>query len=454
MIWTSSHCSSFVYFWGFDIRVMLSVYCEKNSKRLDYVLEFIFSDILGMPFKKVSYNEFINIPGPALHYASERINDSCRIPSSGLLFETGIKYFKPRIDIWNDIPVLFPDNPGEEIPFDLFSAVFYLISRYEEYMPFKSDKFGRFSAKSSLAYKHNFLHLPIVDKWVFQLSEILRNKYKGIEFTQRSFSSIHTIDIDQAWAFKHKGILRSAAATLRDIFTGDFRELHNRAKVLTGKNEDPYFTYPYLRNMESLYGISNIYFFLAGDYGKYDINISTGKKAFRNLIKEISGKAYTGIHPSVRSNYDPGRILKEKKRLEQITGYQITKSRQHYLVVKFPGTFENLIKYGINEDYSLGYHDGYGFRAGTCTPFKFYNIVREKITDLKLIPFQIMDVTMNNYLNLTPDNAIFECKRLIEETKKVQGTFVSLWHNETLHDQGIWKGWRKVYEHMLKNIYD
>jgi len=29
-----------------------------------------------------------------------------------------------------------------DYPFDIFSAVFYLLSRYEEYLPYKKDMYG------------------------------------------------------------------------------------------------------------------------------------------------------------------------------------------------------------------------------------------------------------------------------------------------------------------------
>jgi len=36
----------------------------------------------------------------------------------------------------------------------------------------------------------------------------------------------------------------------------------------------------------------------------------------------------------------------------------------------------------------------------------------------------------------------------MNEVKKVGGTFVSIWHNETVNDLGEWKGYRDVFEKM------
>ena len=43
-----------------------------------------------------------------------------------------------------------------------------------------------------------------------------------------------------------------------------------------------------------------------------------------------------------------------------------------------------------------------------------------------------------------------EIKNIINQVKSVNGTFISLWHNESLSDQKRWKGWRRVYEEMIK----
>ena len=73
---------------------------------------------------------------------------------------------------------------------------------------------------------------------------------------------------------------------------------------------------------------------------------------------------------------------------------RVTKSRQHFLAFELPTTYLKLIQSGILEDYSMGYASHLGFRAGICSPFRFYNLLEEKETDLVVYPFQVMDVTL------------------------------------------------------------
>jgi hypothetical protein len=94
----------------------------------------------------------------------------------------------------------------------------------------------------------------------------------------------------------------------------------------------------------------------------------------------------------------------------------------------------------------MGFASLAGFRAGTCTPYPFFDLSRNQCTELIIHPFQVMDVTLKNYLHLNPEKAGKLVEGLMLEVKKVNGTFVSLWHNESLKDSGQWLGWRKVFE--------
>ena len=128
----------------------------------------------------------------------------------------------------------------------------------------------------------------------------------------------------------------------------------------------------------------------------------------------------------------------------------MTKSRQHFLMLRFPETYRNLIANGISEDYTMGYADEVGFRASLCTPFYFYDLQKEEKTNLRIHPFAVMDATMNLYLKIKPAVALDYVRQLIDETKKVTGTFILLWHNESLSEVATWKGWKNVYEELIK----
>ena len=139
----------------------------------------------------------------------------------------------------------------------------------------------------------------------------------------------------------------------------------------------------------------------------------------------------------------------EMKRFEAILGIRTEISRQHYLIVSMPKTYKRMASLGISSDYSMGYASMTGFRAGTSLPFKFFDVQDNKEYPLMIHPFVVMDVTLKHYLHLNPDEASAQINFLIRQIKEVKGVFTSLWHNESLSEYGIWKGWRKVFEDMV-----
>jgi hypothetical protein len=96
----------------------------------------------------------------------------------------------------------------------------------------------------------------------------------------------------------------------------------------------------------------------------------------------------------------------------------------------------------------MGYAEQPGFRAGTSLPFHWYDLSEERSTELLIHPFACMDTTLNKYMGLSPEEALNKLRRIIDNTFEHRGHFISLWHNETLSEKGIWKGWRKVYVEM------
>lgn len=433
---------------------MILIYSPKDSARLNFILKFIFFDIQGVEFSLTkSKEEFISYTGVKVNYSDEKIDQVVQIIPSGLLFELDIIQKKIQVDEWDNLKIFFKTSDSTDIPFDIFSASFYLISRYEEYLPFSADQHGRFEANQSLAFKGGFLYDPIVDLWACKLAKVLKQKFPDFKTCERQFKYISTIDIDNAYAYLYKGTVRTIGAAMRDLFKMDFDENIKRFQALNGE-KDPFDTYGYLDSLHKKYGINPFWFFLVGNYNTYDKNLPLDNAAFQDLIKNISKQAEIGIHPSYESNNDFEQLKKEFEYLSGIIERPITKSRQHYLKLLFTETYQNLLKLGIKEDYTLGYATDVGFRAGTCTPFNFYDLYNEKETDLKIFPFQVMDTTLNQYLKLDVDQAIEKITEIIQKVKDVKGTFISLWHNESLSDHGYWKGWEPVYKKMLEIVFD
>lgn len=436
---------------------MILFYSEEITGRMEYIARVIFKHILKMNVEFTTNSiEFKKHGGAKLNYSPGKFNDEIYIKPHGLLNSgklTSIRY-QP---VWfKNEKYFFKSSEDSDLPFDIFAASFYLVSRYEEYIDEERDNFNRYQPENSILYKYNLLKKPIVNIWAKLLATLLSKKYPKLVFPKNKFHFISTIDIDNAWAYKNKGFLRSSAALTKDLFTGHPEAVKQRFKVLSGKEKDPYDTYEFADSVFKGNEEKIKFFFLLGDYAKYDKNISVSKKAFQNIIKSTATKYEVGLHPSFRSGKKGGlkKIKKEKERLEYILNTKINCSRQHYLILELPKTYQRLIKAGITHDYTMGYASQTGFRAGICTPYPFYDLKKEEETKLTIIPFQVMDVTLKQYMKLEPEKAMEEIKSIMEEVKNVDGTFVSIWHNETINDANAWKGYQKVFIEMNKLGFD
>ncbi len=385
-----------------------------------------------------------------ISYTNNPVSDELFFLSRNLLFETGITEQNITVFNYNDCSVFFATGKLSALPFDVFATSFYLVSRYEEYLPHIRDSHDRFDPKDSLACTHKFLQKPLINIWAKWLQELIQKRYPSILFPKRKYEFVSTIDIDNAYAYKEKGFTRSVGGYLKALFKLDFQEMTERTKVLMGLEKDPYDTYAFQLDMLKKYNFKSIYFFLLGDYGVNDKNLPVESKKFQALIKMLGDYAEVGIHPSYGSNKSKEQLKKEVMRLSKVMHKEITNSRQHFLKLTLPETYRNLIDLDIADDYTMGYASLVGFRASICTPFNFYDLDNELETKLKVHPFAIMEGTLKYYMNVGPEEAMQHIKPLIDQVKRVDGTFISLWHNDSLNDQKLWKGWRRIYEEMIQ----
>lgn len=435
---------------------MLSIYTPEITNRIRYVFDLFFTEQLRIDYKLISnIDEFRAADGPKFSYNSQVMPDTLCFGAVFLLFEKGINKQDIEVTEYDYLKVFFQVRGDDYVlPFDPFAAAFYLVTRYEEYMPHKLDQHGRFPASESLAYKEDFLQVPLVNYYVKLVKTKLLEHYPELKFQPRKFKYKPTYDIDSAYAYKNKGLIRNIGGLGGELAKGEFAAMGRRMRVLLGQEEDPFDTYEYLRNLHLKYKLNPNYFFLIGDYDEYDKNISVTITEFQELIKSIADHADVGIHPSYASNSDPKKLQKEIRRLNRILRRDIVISRQHFLMLRFPQTYNRLIEHDIAEDYTMGYASALGFRASMASSFYWYSLEQENKTKLKVYPFPIMDATLNYYLKLNPDEAIEAIEPIIDEVKNVNGLLISLWHNNSFCEEEEWTGWRRVYEAMLKTIYE
>lgn len=429
------------------------VFANTITHRLRYILDFIGSEISGQGISATDkVEDFINYDGPKINYSHEQITrEEFWLQPNALLFEQGIK--AQAIDCFEANGHKFFFKTKGDFPFDIFAASFFLLSRYEEYLPHQKDIYGRYAHENSLAFNENFLDKPLVNCWIGYFKEQLKNKFPSLIFKESRFRFLPTYDIDEAWSYKHKPWWRSAGAAVKDLLKGKLEKFSLRRNVLNNKVDDPYDSYEWMDNLHRPYTFKPRFFFLMSDKrGKYDRNIMPSETALQVLIRQYADKYTIGIHPSWQSGEDPALIKKEIQTIEKISKIKITSSRQHYIRFTLPQTFRHLLVAGIKEDFSMGYGSINGFRASVASPFYWYDLENEQKSYLLLYPFCFMEANSFFEQKSTPEQALDDMRHYYKEVKAVNGMFITIWHNTFLGTDEKFNGWRDVYSQFVKEI--
>lgn len=428
----------------------------KITNRLYYIFELMLKDELGIDFKfTTDKDSYLSHEGAKLHYGKYPMPEESGLyqQAANILFEHDIADQDVKICNYKESKAIYPVfNEKSLFPFDIFAASFYIISRYEEYLPHVSDNYNRFQPQDSILYKMEMMERPVINLWSIDLGNELVARCPEITLKKKTFRFVPTYDVDAAWAYRNKGFFRTTLSLCRDILRFDKNEIKYRWDVLRKKKMDPFDTFEYQIKLQKELKLSPLYFILCGDYNTNDKNISIKNKEFQQLIKHLGDYALVGIHPSFSSYLNKNMIKEEITRLSDVLKREVTISRQHFLRLSLPSSYQILIELDITDDYTMGYASQAGFRAGYADTFKFFDLENDMKTKLNIHPFALMDGTMRDYLNLDVQESYEKAKKLVDEVKNVNGTFILLWHNETLSGEKRWEGWITLYRKILDYI--
>lgn len=430
---------------------MILIFTHTSSPRLQYSCNFIFKELLGLNCAiTIDSEEFKKHEGVKINYSNQDIeNSKLKIKNHRLLFEDAIHNQPVDCFTTNGYKAFFK-TPESDFPFDIFAATFYLVSRYEEYLPHTKDMYDRYAHENSLAFKEGFLHLPLLNIWAKDFIAAIKEKFPPCDYLYKAqyakFRFKPTYDIDIAYSYKHKGLLRNIGGFFKSPSL-------KRLNVLLGLQKDPFDCYSWLNQLHLQYKLQPVYFFLAAQKnGLYDKHILPHKDIMWKLVKQHSKKYTVGIHPSWQSGDTPSLLKKEIHYLAQMAEKDIFLSRQHYIRFNLPEGYQQLNEAGITDDYSMGYGSINGFRASVASSFFWYDLQNEKQTDLRIHPFCFMDANAFYEQHYKVAQAYEELLHYYTICKEVNGTLITIWHNNFLGTAKEFYGWREMYEKFFKVV--
>ncbi len=422
-----------------------------HNNRIEYILDAVIKDRLNTSYTLTNdLEKFESYTGVKINYSECKISNSIQIFPHGLLQEESIYTQNISITRWMDLPCFFQSNG--DVPFDLFAASFYLITRYEEYLDHKKDIYGRYSAQNSLAVRENFIQLSLIDLWLEEFAKLIKSNFPEFEYQKSEFKTLCSFDIDQAYHYQHHNKFRQYKKMLSALFKKGIRELIKINKIQKLKIKDPADNFDYLFDQLKVHNTQAIFFYLVSqNRHRVDANLSVNAPQLKKIIQQTALHHIIGIHPSYSSNNNLNELDEEIKCLKEIVGKPIRHSRQHFLFIKLPHTYLNIEKRGITNDYSLAYPEIPGFRASTSKSFKFFNLQNNQCSNINIHPLIMMDATFISYLKCDAEKAFQIMSPMIHQIKTTGGTFSYLFHNDYLYEGSPW---RKLFENILNYSID
>lgn len=432
----------------------LFIYITESNPRIEYLFNYVFNDYLQLDTEIIiSKNAQFNPDDFIVSYGKHHSSSKIHFEAHNLLFENEIK--PQQIDVFehNQHPVLFKVDNGI-LPFDPFAMIFYLLSRYEEYLPFDADAHGRFPAKASLAFKHNFLKLPLVEILIHEIYNLLlANGFKAQPITYE-FEPLITFDVDQPFKYRGKGWLRNIGGGFKALFSDQPTEGLRRLGYMLFGGKDPFNNFNYLIETLNDFELQAIFFLLLENEGEHNPMIHPKHYAYEILVDKLIRFADIGIHPSYHAN-DNNQLQKEIARFETLTEHQPIKSKQHFLRMQLPDTYRLLVEHGISNDYTMAYAELPGFRASTSRPFPFYDLSAEKEQPLTIHPFAFMDATFEYYLKNTSENEVLTSFfELADNLKPVKGVLGVTLHNDIISNSSTNKNWQQIIERIFSYFFE
>tara|TARA_R110002051_G_scaffold302135_1_gene370421 strand:- start:16400 stop:17695 length:1296 start_codon:yes stop_codon:yes gene_type:complete len=427
---------------------MLLIYTHKITPRLTYIMRHVFVNVLGVAVDfTTKVEDFIKHSGPKITYTKQPLQNEFFIRSNELLFEQSINDIQVSIADWEGTPCFFSTGERSNLPFDIFAASFFLIARYEEYLPHVKDIHGRFSPKDSIAYQNGFLQKPVVDIWAYKLLKALKERFPDLVFKAKSYDFISVLDVATSHCYANRGVVRGVAGLLMDLGTFKLKRVVDRILVGLNRQKDPYDNYEELIALHRRNNVKCNFFFQFADYSKYDKNVSTNSIRFKSLIKYVADYAPVSLAASYSSFSDLDLLKKEKRSLEGVINRPVTSSKMRYNRVDIPETYRNLMAAEFTDDFTMGYTYELGFRAGTCTSFQFYDIPLEVKQPIKVHPFAVHDYSLSK---IKKDAVVLhQVKMLVNEVKQVNGTMIVMFSNELLGNNDS-RNWMSLYTDIIQ----
>ena len=430
---------------------MILIYCKKTTPRIEYIFNHFLNLILNKKFSITnSKSNFRDFSGYKFSYANVPISKELFFQSNGLLDEKGLENHEIKTFEWEDVKCFFKVSSKSALPFDVFSASFFLLSRYEEYIPHTGNKFSQFNYLESVAYSEEFLEIPLIDIWIEKFKSILENRMK-LEFTKNSKNQKPSIIINSIYPFKYtnKYPFESFTIWFKNLIKLNLWETIEHFFVFFNIKVDPWEIDNYLKKILLTSKTKVLFFFSFSSESYFKNETPKTNEYFKMYIKEISDNFEMGFLPSNKAQKNIKTFELEILNFSKLVHMKINNVMLQEGLKKMSLDYKNFHSLDNANDFSMGYVDAFGYRASTGSPFFFYDLSNETKTNLLVTPF----VAHHKLIDKTSlSEAIDKLQKFKEIGKKYYGSFSIILNNEIFENSFKNRKRRFHFISLVKNI--
>ncbi|MEO9885904.1 MAG: polysaccharide deacetylase family protein [Balneola sp.] len=435
----------------------MSLFLEFNtnsnfSKEKTYIIDVFCKDFLS-----IDYN--INFDDSLKNFVIE--NENLKVELPDIFFENFYKNKIEKAPITENFETgLFDDNLAQlpawfftskennSLPVDILGMAFFVMTGYSDLLFSKKDKHSRDIGTTSFLNINGLIDRPVIQEWFTVLAMKLFNITSLEEFNIRLEYRKHiSHDVDQPFEYLNYTFQRLVKRVAGDLILRKQPSIaKQRIKLYLKVKRGEYHLDPF-NNFDKLLGIlkhkkiNSTFFFVTGsNHPNHDVLYDIEHSAIKEIIRKVGTANHTiGIHPSYNTLNHSSLLKKEVDKLRTVcreigVNQNISSCRKHYLRWDWKSTPNSLFLAGIKHDYTLGYADRSGFRAGVAFAFHAFDWETKSKLGLLLHPLIVMECSLLdiNYMNLSFAEAEGKIIHYHNQLTKLGGEFVLLWHNHRL----------------------
>ena len=410
----------------------------------------LFVRILEIPISFTSsLDAFVAFSGPKFSYAPHPLGQEFHVYASGFLIEQGISYKELKKGEWRGLQVLFAHNNSSRIPFDIFAASFYCLSRYEEYLPHLKDEDNRYPAVASWLTSANCLETPLVDAWAAAFLKELQREFPDLTLSEKEIDSPIRpfFTITSPFKYLYKPSLTKLGQWLQSVWHLNLWDALEQCLVELRLLRDPFDTYDQMIPVLSKGKVKPAFYFLFAQKPYEGIATAIYNTKLQALIKGVSDDFPVSVLLSHHSQQGAEELAYELNNVKQLIHRPILRARFHRGIGTLAEGYAKLLEQEVHHDLSMGYEEEIGYRASTAVPFYYYDLENEYQTPLLLHPIV---ATEKGLRMLTSKGAFDKLEKLLEAHPTRTGKQRVAFSNTIWQDEESNQSWRQRFLNYLE----